>query len=44
VFRWLAVQFIPGYLETIATNRAQPELAMPGLLEEEKKTGESSGA
>jgi ribonucleoside-diphosphate reductase alpha chain len=37
VFRWLAVQFIPGYLETIATNRAQPELAMPGLLEEEKK-------
>ncbi len=37
VFRWLAVQFIPGYLETVSPNRAQPELAMPGLLEEEKK-------
>ena len=37
VFRWLALQFIPGYRETVAANRAQPELAMPGLLEEEKK-------
>jgi ribonucleoside-diphosphate reductase alpha chain len=37
VFRWLALQFVPGYRETVATNRAQPELAMPGLLEEEKK-------
>ena len=37
VFRWLALQFIPGYREAAAANRAQPELAMPGLLEEEKK-------
>jgi ribonucleoside-diphosphate reductase alpha chain len=37
VFRWLALQFIPGYRETVAANRAQPELAMPGLLEAEKK-------
>jgi len=37
VFRWLAMQFIPGYRETHAPNRNQPELAMPGLLEEEKK-------
>jgi ribonucleoside-diphosphate reductase alpha chain len=37
VFRWMAVQFIPGYREKIATARTQPELAMPGLLEEEKK-------
>ncbi|HEV2331010.1 MAG TPA: vitamin B12-dependent ribonucleotide reductase [Verrucomicrobiae bacterium] len=38
VFRWLALQFIPGYRETVAApNRAQPELAMPGLLEEVKK-------
>jgi ribonucleoside-diphosphate reductase alpha chain len=37
VFRWMALQFIPGYRETMVPNRAQPELAMPGLLEEEKK-------
>ncbi len=37
VFRWLALQFIPGYREAVAINRTQPELAMPGLLEEEKK-------
>ncbi len=37
VFRWMAVQFIPGYRAAVAANRAQPELAMPGLLEEEKK-------
>ncbi|HEU6447272.1 MAG TPA: vitamin B12-dependent ribonucleotide reductase [Verrucomicrobiae bacterium] len=37
VFRWLALQFIPGYRDAVAGNRAQPELAMPGLLEEEKK-------
>ena len=38
VFRWLALQFIPGYGESIAAaNRAQPELSMPGLLEEVKK-------
>jgi ribonucleoside-diphosphate reductase alpha chain len=33
----MAVQFIPGYREAVVPNRAQPELAMPGLLEEEKK-------
>jgi ribonucleoside-diphosphate reductase alpha chain len=37
VFRWMALQFIPGYRAAAAANRAQPELAMPGLLEEEKK-------
>jgi ribonucleoside-diphosphate reductase alpha chain len=37
VFRWLAVQFIPGYREAVSTNRSQPELAMPGLMEEVKK-------
>jgi ribonucleoside-diphosphate reductase alpha chain len=37
VFRWLALQFIPGYREAVVGNRTQPELAMPGLLEEEKK-------
>jgi ribonucleoside-diphosphate reductase alpha chain len=37
VFRWLALQFIPGYRETVTPNRAQQELAMPGLLEEMKK-------
>jgi len=37
VFRWMALQFIPGYRAAATANRAQPELAMPGLLEEEKK-------
>jgi ribonucleoside-diphosphate reductase alpha chain len=37
VFRWMAFQFIPGYREANAINRNQPELAMPGLLEEVKK-------
>jgi ribonucleoside-diphosphate reductase alpha chain len=37
VFRWMAVKFIPGYGETNAVNRSQPELSMPGLIEEEKK-------
>jgi len=37
VFRWLANQFIPGYREATAVNRNQPELAMPGLVEEMKK-------
>ncbi len=37
VFRWLAFQFIPGYRETITGVRNQPELSMPGLLEEMKK-------
>jgi len=37
VFRWLALQFVPGYRENLLSTRNQPELAMPGLLEEEKK-------
>jgi ribonucleoside-diphosphate reductase alpha chain len=37
VFRWLAVQFIPGYREANSPNRNQPELAIPGLQEEVKK-------
>ena len=37
VFRWLALQFVPGYRETLNAARTQPELAMPGLMEEEKK-------
>ncbi|MGZ4987425.1 MAG: TSCPD domain-containing protein, partial [Limisphaerales bacterium] len=37
VFRWLALQFIPGYREANSASRSQPELAMPGLLEEVKK-------
>ncbi|MFZ1073223.1 MAG: vitamin B12-dependent ribonucleotide reductase [Verrucomicrobiia bacterium] len=37
VFRWMALQFVPGYREALVTNRAQPELSMPGLLEEMKK-------
>jgi ribonucleoside-diphosphate reductase alpha chain len=37
VFRWLALQFVPGYREAISASRNQPELAMPGLLEEVKK-------
>jgi ribonucleoside-diphosphate reductase alpha chain len=37
VFRWMAVQFIPGFREANAPNRNQPELAIPGLQEEVKK-------
>jgi len=37
VFRWLALQFIPGYREGINQARTQPELAIPGLIEEFKK-------
>jgi ribonucleoside-diphosphate reductase alpha chain len=37
VFRWLALQFVPGYRESLNAARTQPELAMPGLLEEIKK-------
>jgi ribonucleoside-diphosphate reductase alpha chain len=37
VFRWMALQFIPGYRESINTARNQPELVMPGLVEEIKK-------
>ena len=37
VFRWMAFQFIPGYRESNVTGRNQPELAMPGLIDELKK-------
>jgi ribonucleoside-diphosphate reductase alpha chain len=37
VFRWLALQFIPGYRESLNIARTQPELAIPGLIEEFKK-------
>jgi ribonucleoside-diphosphate reductase alpha chain len=37
VFRWLAFQFIPDYRETINALRTQPELAIPGMLDAEKK-------
>ncbi len=43
VFRWMALQFIPSYRENLLATRNQPELAMPGLLEEEKK-GKPPGA
>ncbi len=37
VFRWMAIQFMAGYREQNSPNRNQPELAIPGLLEELKK-------
>jgi ribonucleoside-diphosphate reductase alpha chain len=37
VFRWMALEFIPGYREANGANRRQPDLPIPGLLEEEKK-------
>ncbi len=37
VFRWMAMQFIPAYREANTQVRNQPELAMPGLIEELKK-------
>jgi ribonucleoside-diphosphate reductase alpha chain len=37
VFRWMALQFIPGYRELSKASRNQPELPIPGLLEEIKK-------
>ena len=37
VFRWMALQFVPGYREANMASRNQPELAMPGLLNEVKK-------
>jgi ribonucleoside-diphosphate reductase alpha chain len=37
VFRWLALQFVQGYREASNPNRSQPELSMPGLMEELKK-------
>jgi ribonucleoside-diphosphate reductase alpha chain len=37
VFRWMGLQFIPGYRESSTGQASQPELSMPGLLEELKK-------
>jgi ribonucleoside-diphosphate reductase alpha chain len=37
VFRWMALQFVPGYRESLNVVRAQQDLAIPGLAEEEKK-------
>jgi ribonucleoside-diphosphate reductase alpha chain len=37
VFRWMANQFVPGYRELHSPTPNQPELGMPGLLEELKK-------
>jgi len=37
VFRWMAMQFIPSYREANTQTRNQPELAIPGLIEELKK-------
>ena len=37
VFRWMALEFIPGYREATAPGAQQPDLAMPGLTEEIKK-------
>jgi len=37
VFRWMALQFVPGYRESLQVARNQPDLAMPGLAEEIKK-------
>jgi ribonucleoside-diphosphate reductase alpha chain len=37
VFRWMAHTFIPGFREANSPNRTQPELAIPGLQEAEKK-------
>jgi len=38
VFRWLACQFINGYKEATAPNRAQPDLPLKEIVEIEKKT------
>jgi ribonucleoside-diphosphate reductase alpha chain len=37
VFRWLSLQFIPGYREANAVGSDQPELSLPGLVDEAKK-------
>src|SRR6266496_2505184 len=37
VFRWLACQFINGYKEATAPNRAQPDLPLKEIVEIEKK-------
>ena len=37
VFRWMAIQFIPGYREATNPNKNQQELVMPDLEAEMKK-------
>jgi ribonucleoside-diphosphate reductase alpha chain len=37
VFRWMAVQFIPGFKERSGSDQKQPELSIPGLEAEVKK-------
>src|SRR5436189_3798590 len=37
VFRWLACQFIKGYKEATAPNRAQPDLPLKEIAEIDKK-------
>jgi ribonucleoside-diphosphate reductase alpha chain len=37
VFRFMALEFIPGYRESNGPSRSQPELPMPGLIEALKK-------
>ncbi len=37
IFRWLALEFIPGYREEHSQNHRQQELPIPGLQEEIKK-------
>ena len=37
VFRWMGFQFIPGYRQINAPATNQPELLMPGLIDELKK-------
>jgi ribonucleoside-diphosphate reductase alpha chain len=37
VFRWLGLQFLPEYRDAMNAAHSQPELAMPGLMEEVKK-------
>src|SRR5207244_11642504 len=37
VFRWLACQFIKGYKEATALNRAQPDLPLKEIPDIEKK-------
>jgi len=37
IFRWMAVQFIPGYRESNCPGSAQQDLPIPGLQEELKK-------
>jgi ribonucleoside-diphosphate reductase alpha chain len=37
VFRWMALQFIPGFRELNSPHTNQQELAIPGLIEEIRK-------